>query len=106
MPFTGFGGLHPILPLALTSAKSKQSIRELSMKKSFSGPAKLTLALLCFFLRIGTAVGQPQVGSAEAEFFKSKILPILASRCQSCHNHTLKLSGLNLESAAAFETGG
>jgi hypothetical protein len=76
------------------------------MKKFFSGPAKLTLVLLSILLRTGTAAEQPQVGAAQAEFFKSKILPIFASRCQSCHNHTLKLSGLNLESAAAFETGG
>jgi uncharacterized protein DUF1553/uncharacterized protein DUF1549/cytochrome c len=75
------------------------------MKKSFTGLG-VKLAVLCFMAGTGTAASQSQVGTAEAEFFKSKILPIFASRCQSCHNHTLKLSGLNLESAAALGTGG
>ena len=62
----------------------------------------LAVALLC---SIGTRTGsatavQARQAGPEAAFFKSKILPILTARCQSCHNHTLKLSGLSLESAA------
>lgn len=49
-------------------------------------------------------VRPPQAQAAEAEFFKAQILPILATRCQSCH--TPKLSGLNLESAAGMNAGG
>src|SRR5258708_34820583 len=77
------------------------------MKKSPTGPVLLTLALLCSIcgLRSATAVQTPQTRPSPA-FFKSKILPIFAARCQSCHNHTLKLSGLSLESAAAVEIGG
>jgi cytochrome c553 len=52
------------------------------------------------------AVRTPQLEAGEAEFFKTRILPIFAARCQSCHNHTLKLSGLSLESAASTKAGG
>src|SRR5580704_9431021 len=41
-----------------------------------------------------------------AEFFLQKIRPILSSRCQACHNDTLKFSGLSLDSAAGLRTGG
>jgi hypothetical protein len=77
------------------------------MKKS-TRPTLLAVALLCSLgigLGSATAVQAAQAGSQEA-FFKSKILPIFTARCQSCHNHTLKLSGLSLESAASMEQGG
>src|SRR5689334_7999701 len=67
-------------------------------------PALLALAL--FSSEIQAAVRTPQTGAAEAEFFKNQILPIFAGRCQSCHNHTVKLSGLSLESASGIEAGG
>ena len=51
-------------------------------------------------------VRPPQAQAGDAEFFKAQILPILAARCQSCHNHALKLSGLNLESSAGMNAGG
>ena len=51
-------------------------------------------------------VRPPQAETGDAEFFKAQILPILAARCQSCHNHALKLSGLNLESSAGMNAGG
>ena len=47
-----------------------------------------------------------QASEADAEFFRSQILPLLAKRCQSCHNDTLKLSGLTLESATGLQNGG
>jgi Protein of unknown function (DUF1553)/Protein of unknown function (DUF1549)/Planctomycete cytochrome C len=79
------------------------------MKKSPTGPALLMIALLCSVCSsrpvYAAAVQRPQAGP-EAGFFKSKILPIFTARCQSCHNHTLKLSGLSLESATALEQGG
>ena len=82
--------------------------RNLAVRKSRTAPAVLAVALLC---SIGTRTGsatalQARQEGSEAAFFTSKILPILTARCQSCHNHTLKLSGLSLESAAAVETGG
>jgi hypothetical protein len=41
-----------------------------------------------------------------AEFFRSKIRPIFAGRCQGCHNDTLKFSGLTLDSAEGMRAGG
>src|SRR5688572_8246468 len=70
-----------------------------------SRPTLLALALLCSRLGSATLIHAAQAGPQEA-FFKSKILPIFTTRCQSCHNHTLKLSGLSLESAASMEQGG
>ena len=35
-----------------------------------------------------------------------KIRPIFSSHCQGCHNDTLKFSGLSLDSAEGFRTGG
>ena len=55
-------------------------------------------------MRATVRAAQSEAG--EAEFFKTRILPIFATRCQSCHNHALKLSGLNLESAAGMKAGG
>jgi len=78
------------------------------MKKSPTRPTLLAVALLCSLcvgLGSATAVQAAQAGPQEA-FFKSKILPIFTARCQSCHNHTLKLSGLSLESAASMQQGG
>src|SRR6266566_2986400 len=40
------------------------------------------------------------------EFFQQKIRPIFSSRCQGCHNDTLKFSGLSLDSAEGLRTGG
>src|SRR5262249_43392661 len=82
---------------------------DLVMMKSPNGLVLLTLALLYCFCgspaRSAAVRPAPQTVS-NAEFFKTKILPILTARCQSCHNQTLKLSGLSLESAAAMEEGG
>jgi uncharacterized protein DUF1553/uncharacterized protein DUF1549/cytochrome c len=79
------------------------------MMKSPKGLALLTFALLCCLCsspaRAAVVRPAPQTGS-DPEFFKTKILPILAARCQSCHNQTLKLSGLSLDSALAMEAGG
>ena len=78
------------------------------MKKSPTRPTLVAVALLCSLcsgLGSATAVQASQAGPQET-FFKSKILPIFTARCQSCHNHTLKLSGLSLESAASMEQGG
>jgi Protein of unknown function (DUF1553)/Protein of unknown function (DUF1549)/Planctomycete cytochrome C len=63
---------------------------------------RLTITLLLFAGR------WPVVASAQdgAEFFRQKIRPIFSSRCQGCHNDTLKFSGLSLDSAAGLRTGG
>src|SRR5262247_854260 len=70
------------------------------------GCALLASALVSTEPGVTLAAGTTQSGLSEAEFFKTTILPILAARCQACHNRTLKLSGLSLESAAGLNAGG
>src|SRR5215470_5565993 len=44
--------------------------------------------------------------AAQGEFFEKRIRPILATRCQACHNSRLKTAGLDLSSAAGLRQGG
>ncbi|MGL5097639.1 MAG: DUF1549 domain-containing protein, partial [Planctomycetia bacterium] len=46
------------------------------------------------------------VDPAGAEFFESKVRPILAEHCTSCHGATKQMSGLRLDSLAAMVKGG
>ncbi|MSO23648.1 MAG: DUF1553 domain-containing protein [Acidobacteria bacterium] len=66
----------------------------------------ITLGLLWAGSEMTAAVRAAQSEVGEVEFFRTRILPILAARFQSCHNHTLKLSGLSLESASSMKEGG
>src|SRR3989442_1402324 len=85
------------------------------MNSTFSRYQRPLRLLLPFFFSLYLLNGVPggrmesraQPGStADAEFFRSQILPLLAKRCQSCHNDTLKLSGLTLETRSGFLNGG
>src|SRR5437762_8914989 len=75
-------------------------------------PLRLLLPFLfSLYLLNGVSGGRmesraQQASEADAEFFRSQILPLLAKRCQSCDNDTLKLSGLTLESATGLQNGG
>ena len=40
------------------------------------------------------------------EFFEKKIRPVLATKCQGCHNAKLKTAGLDLSTAEGFAHGG
>src|SRR4030095_3700911 len=66
----------------------------------------MTLGLLWSCSGMRSAVRTSQSETDEAQFFRAKIRPIIAARCQSCHNHTLKLSGLDLESLTGMKAGG
>jgi hypothetical protein len=57
-----------------------------------------------FWFQVNPRAQQPS--SADVEFFRGKILPILSTRCQSCHSDTLKLSALTLESGEGLRAGG
>src|SRR5262249_17270817 len=74
------------------------------MKQLLTG-SLLLFALLCGRPAFAAPVGSLQAES-DAEFFKNKILPIFTTRCQTCHNQILKLSGLNLEMASGLLAGG
>ena len=40
------------------------------------------------------------------EFFEKRVRPVLANKCQACHNSGLKTGGLDLSSAEGFASGG
>jgi cytochrome c553 len=42
----------------------------------------------------------------QAEFFEKNVRPVLAQKCQMCHNAKVKTSALDMSSAAAFMAGG
>ncbi|MBL8242143.1 MAG: DUF1549 domain-containing protein [Bryobacterales bacterium] len=56
----------------------------------------MRLPLGCFLLAVG-AWAQPA-----NELFESSVRPLLAARCQSCHNAKTAMAGLDLTSAAGF----
>ncbi len=49
------------------------------------------------------AFGQNQ---EQAEFFEKNVRPVLATKCQMCHNAQAKTSGLDMSTAAGFFAGG
>ena len=60
-------------------------------------------------LLIGFAVSAPSLPAQDAEateFFEKRIRPVLANKCQACHNSGLKTGGLDLSSAEGFASGG
>src|SRR4051812_2146222 len=57
---------------------------------------RLTVALL---LLLSQVFGQP------ADYFEKRVRPILANRCQGCHNPKTGRAGLDLTSAAGFHKG-
>jgi len=42
----------------------------------------------------------------QAEFFEKNVRPVLAAKCQMCHNAKTKTSGLDMSTGAAFFAGG
>jgi len=50
-----------------------------------------------------TAMGQT---AEQVEFFEKSIRPVLATKCQACHNAKAKTSGLDVSTGAAFFAGG
>ena len=61
-----------------------------------------TLALLSALTCIPVAHGQDE----SVRFFEERIRPVLATRCQACHNEELKTSGLSLATREATLAGG
>ena len=61
------------------------------------------------FLLLGFAFSVSSVPAQDvdaAEFFEKRIRPVLANKCQACHNSGLKTGGLDLSSAEGFASGG
>src|ERR1043165_3341846 len=66
-----------------------------------------------FTILLGLVPAMPALGQAanridpaQAEFFETKVRPILSSQCQSCHGTKQQLGGLSLDSRAAAIKGG
>src|SRR5262245_8939096 len=88
---------------------------------SISDRSRLTKIALVFALLSGLATSQARVvwgrvdrvaspalvkAAAQEEFFEKKIRPIFAANCLRCHNAKLKVAGLDLTTAEAFQRGG
>jgi len=56
--------------------------------------------ILCFAV---SAFGQT---AEQAEFFEKSVRPLLATKCQMCHNAKAKTSGLDMSTGLAFFAGG
>ena len=54
---------------------------------------------------MGAPRASPEVASAQAEFFETKVRPLLASKCYSCHTQS-QSGGLRLDSRDAMMKGG
>ena len=52
------------------------------------------------------AIGQKEASPEGGELFEKHIKPIFVSRCQGCHNDSLKFSGLTLDSGEGLRRGG
>ena len=59
--------------------------------------------ILLFVLGSMAASGQT---AEQAEFFEKNVRPVLAAKCQMCHNAKAKTSGLDMSTGAAFFAGG
>ena len=70
-------------------------------------PSTLMRAFLFLLLGFAFSVSPVPAQDAEAaEFFEKRIRPVLANKCQACHNSGLKTGGLDLSSAEGFAGGG
>ncbi|MEO8128151.1 MAG: PSD1 and planctomycete cytochrome C domain-containing protein, partial [Bryobacteraceae bacterium] len=58
-----------------------------------------------FRLMLGLAA-LPLLAQPGPEFFETKIRPVLAANCYACHGAKMRLSGLDLSTAASFAKGG
>jgi cytochrome c551/c552 len=66
----------------------------------------LLLALFSGTLTRGETPAKPlQPSSEQVEFFESKIRPLLANNCFTCHGSTVQAAGLNFSTAATFFKG-
>ena len=69
----------------------------------------VTLMRIFLPLLLGFVVSLPSLPAQDAEaaeFFEKRIRPVLANKCQACHNSGLKTAGLDLSSAEGFAKGG
>ncbi len=63
-------------------------------------------SLLCMMLAIMAYNHQSVLGDQPADFFETKIRPVLVEKCIQCHGPTKQTSGLRLDSRSAMLSGG
>src|SRR5229473_6799686 len=61
---------------------------------------------LSVLLLLALSIAIPGRTDEGIDFFQQKIRPIFSSRCQGCHNDTLRYSGRSLDSAESLRKGG
>ena len=59
-----------------------------------------------FFVLAGLAAAGPVTTGDETVFFETRIRPLLAENCVSCHGEKTRHGGLRLDTRAGFEKGG
>ncbi|MEX2262999.1 MAG: PSD1 and planctomycete cytochrome C domain-containing protein [Bryobacteraceae bacterium] len=63
-------------------------------------------ARLLYLSPLLAGLALPLHAASDAEFFETRIRPVLATQCQSCHGAKTKMAGLDLSTAAGFRKGG
>lgn len=64
------------------------------------------LPVLALFAALALLAQRPAGAAADDEFFEKKVRPILAARCQKCHNSQALVAELDLSTAEGFARGG
>src|SRR5262245_14913100 len=64
------------------------------------------MRLLLFPAFFATAAAAPPLPPEQAEFFETKIRPVLASECVECHGAEKQKGGLRLDYREGWKTGG
>jgi hypothetical protein len=104
---------HESAVVAALCRRSPRRTRQQSTPKQTECPDKLLgrtvkfcAVLLCFFLPVTSWATPPPTAEA-IEFFESKIRPIFAENCYSCHSATEKIKGgLRLDAPHLLRKGG
>ena len=74
------------------------------MRRVFTGSLSLVMILVGSCLAVSGPVDESD--AVRAEFFESKVRPILANRCFGCHGEEKQKGGLRLDSPEAIRAGG
>src|SRR5262249_22061010 len=94
----------PVLVQAATQVEFFRPVRTTSESVPRAVASEVIVKDLINGTSLATARGTDS--SAQEEFFEKKVRPIFAANCLRCHNANLKVAGLDLTTAEAFQRGG
>ncbi|MDZ4820280.1 MAG: PSD1 and planctomycete cytochrome C domain-containing protein [Planctomycetota bacterium] len=84
-----------------------------TIRRSLACRVQFTLSWVCWCMAVWCITGGPtivqgaeSVSAEHADFFESKVRPLLAERCMACHGEKKQWASLRLDSAAAMHKGG